>query len=476
MLLDKVLWNKDYKIRWIKEDEIIRLKDITEKVFIETFIGKILVLINYFVVRKLVNTTGEEFLPNYATEGQKYTVLLTWIVFSVIVAISLLQIVLKSKIYKNQDIEVYERSFYRRKLFDKFIKLTISIIFYITLYQIIFQLTMKEIDIKSTILWWIIILNILVLTYLGISTLKNYLVVENLNLTLDETIKGLENGNFDKVYDTFKVSRDNYGLLNGIEFNIMNRAINELISISKCVENNKAASNTEKVELITNVSHDLRTPLTSIINYVDFLSKRKLTEDNKKDYIDILERKAKRIKVLINDLKESVMANSNNIVLNIREVDLREVLNHALLELEDKIKESKLKFNIKIFLNDREADSNEYVKVLVNADYNKTLRIYQNIISNIIKYSVEESEVFIVLEYNVNRIEKTSSTIFINEFAEKIELNEKELIERFKRGDASRSTEGSGLGLDIARSLTEAQNGKFKIEIRDNKFIVNVLI
>ncbi|MDB1924015.1 HAMP domain-containing sensor histidine kinase [Clostridium tertium] len=476
MIFDKNFCNKDYKIRWISEEENIKLKDINERVFIETFIGKILVFINYFVVRKLVNTTGEEFLPNYNTEGPKYIVLLTWIVFSVIVSISLLQLVLKSKIYKSQDIEGYERSFYKGKLFNKFIKITISIIFYITLYQIIFQLTMKEINIKSTILWWIIILNILVLCYLGISILKNNLIVENLNSILDETIKSLENGSFDKVYDLLNENQENYVLFNGMDLNILNRAIKELISISKRIENNEATSNVEKVELITNVSHDLRTPLTSIINYVDFLSRGKLTENNKKEYIDILERKAKRIKVLIGDLKESIMANSNNIALDIREVDLRDVLDHVLFELEDKIREFNLKFNIKVFFNDKEVKSDKYTKIIVYADYDKTLRIYQNIISNIIKYSVEGSEVFIVFEYYYNKVDKISNTTFINESAEKIELNEKELLERFKRGDTSRTAEGSGLGLDIAKSLTEAQNGKFKIEIRGNKFIVNVLI
>ena len=220
----------------------------------------------------------------------------------------------------------------------------------------------------------------------------------------------------------------------------------------------------------------MRTPLTSIINYVDFLSRGKLTENNKKEYIDILERKAKRIKVLIGDLKESIMANSNNIALDIREVDLRDVLDHVLFELEDKIREFNLKFNIKVFLNDKEVKSDKYTKIIVYADYDKTLRIYQNIISNIIKYSVEGSEVFIVFEYYYNKVDKISNTTFINESAEKIELNEKELLERFKRGDTSRTAEGSGLGLDIAKSLTEAQNGKFKIEIRGNKFIVNVLI
>lgn len=170
------------------------------------------------------------------------------------------------------------------------------------------------------------------------------------------------------------------------------------------------------------------------------------------------------------------MANSNNIALDIREVDLRDVLDHVLFELEDKIREFNLKFNIKVFLNDKEVKSDKYTKIIVYADYDKTLRIYQNIISNIIKYSVEGSEVFIVFEYYYNKVDKISNTTFINESAEKIELNEKELLERFKRGDTSRTAEGSGLGLDIAKSLTEAQNGKFKIEIRGNKFIVNVLI
>lgn len=475
MILDKVLY-KNYKIRWIKDEEIRKLKDINEKVFMETIIGKILVLMNYFVIRKLVNTTGEEFLPNYNSEGPKYIVLLTWVVFAIIVAISVFQIVLKSRIYKDDDIKTYERNFYRVKLFDKFMKLLIIAIFYITLYQGFFQFTMFGVDIKETILWWIVILNILVFIYLGISVFKNYLIMETLNLTLDKTIESLESGNFDDVYKILNENKNRYALLNGIEFNIMNRAINELISTSQVVENYEAISNIKKVELITNVSHDLRTPLTSIINYVDFLSKGKFTESNKNDYIDILERKAKRIKILINDLKESIMANSNGIILDIKEIDIKEVLNQALIEVNDKINESKLKFTFKIFSEGKEVENTEAFKAFIYADYNKTLRIYQNIISNILKYSLMDSEVFIILEYDNRKINKISNMTFINETKEKIIFNESELIERFKRGDESRNTEGTGLGLDIAKSLTEAQNGEFKIEIRDKKFIVNVSI
>ena len=170
------------------------------------------------------------------------------------------------------------------------------------------------------------------------------------------------------------------------------------------------------------------------------------------------------------------MANSNGIILDIKEIDIKEVLNQALIEVNDKINESKLKFTFKIFSEGKEVENTEAFKAFIYADYNKTLRIYQNIISNILKYSLMDSEVFIILEYDNRKINKISNMTFINETKEKIIFNESELIERFKRGDESRNTEGTGLGLDIAKSLTEAQNGEFKIEIRDKKFIVNVSI
>jgi signal transduction histidine kinase len=472
MLLDKVLLKNN--ISWLKDYEVKNLRLINEKVLLETMIGKILILINYFVVRKLVNTTGKEFLPNYNTEGPKYIVLLTWIVFSIIVAISVIQIVLKCRVYNKSNIEEYEKRFYKIKVFDRFIKIVINVIFYMIFYQIIFQLTMREIDIKTTILVWIIILNTIVAGYLYISLMKNNLIIKNINLVLDKTIKCLENGNFNKVIEILNINKSNYAILNGVEFNIMNRAIFDFISISKNIEDREAISNINKIDLITNVSHDLRTPLTSVINYVDFLSKEDVNIKDRKEYINILERKTNRISILLKDLKESIIANSETVILEIKEIDLMEVLNQALLEVKEKLIEKELNINKKLYINSKESSIEEKRKIIVSGDYNKILRIYQNLISNIIKYALKPSDVFIIIEYDESKVNKKSKVILINKVEEKINIDAEKLVERFKRGDVSRSTEGSGLGLDIVRGLVEAQCGDLSIEIKDNMFIVNI--
>ena len=138
MLLDKGLLKNN--TRWLKDYEAKNLSLINEKVLIETMIGKILILINYFVVRKLVNKTGGEFLPNYNTEGPKYIVLLTWVVFSIIVAISLVQIVLKCRIYNKSNMEEYEKKFYKIKVFDRYIKLVFSVVFYMNFVKFFIKL------------------------------------------------------------------------------------------------------------------------------------------------------------------------------------------------------------------------------------------------------------------------------------------------------------------------------------------------
>ncbi|MGG7212398.1 sensor histidine kinase [Clostridium nigeriense] len=474
MLLDKVLLKNN--ISWLKDYEVKNLILINEKVLLETIIGKILILINYFVVRKLVNTTGKEFLPNYNTEGPKYIVLLTWIVFTIIVAISVIQIVLKCRVYNKSNIEEYEKRFYKVKVFDRFIKIVINVIFYMVFYQIIFQITMSGIDIKETILVWIIILNTIVTLYLYIGLVKNNLIIKNINLVLDKTIKCLEDGNFTKVIEILNINKSNYAILNGVEFNIMNRAIFDFILISRDIEDREAISNINKIDLITNVSHDLRTPLTSVINYVDFLSKEDINAKNRKEYINILERKANRISILLKDLKESIIANSETVILEIKEIDLIEVLNQALLEVKEKLLEKELNINIKIYINSKESSIEEKKRIIVSGDYNKILRIYQNLISNIIKYAIRPSDVFIIIEYDESKVNKKSKVIFINKVEENISIDAERLVERFKRGDVSRSTEGSGLGLDIARGLAEAQGGDLSIELKDSMFIVNICI
>lgn len=223
---------------------------------------------------------------------------------------------------------------------------------------------------------------------------------------------------------------------------------------------NEVKSERMKTELITNVSHDLKTPLTSIINYVDLIKKGDFTKEEIEDYIKIIDRKSQRLKVLIEDLFEASSAASGEMELNIEKLDIVALLKQSIAEFEEKIKISKLDFRINI--------PNEKVYVMV--DGKRTWRIFENQISNILKYSLDNTRVYINLEESEDRI----IIIFKNISAYEINFNEDEITERFKRGDQSRHTEGSGLGLAISKGLTELQDGIFKIKVDGDLFKVEI--
>lgn len=223
---------------------------------------------------------------------------------------------------------------------------------------------------------------------------------------------------------------------------------------------NEVKSERMKTELITNVSHDLKTPLTSIINYVDLIKKGDFTKEEIEDYIKIIDRKSQRLKVLIEDLFEASSAASGEMELNIEKLDIIALLKQSIAEFEEKIKISKLDFRINI--------PNEKVYVMV--DGKRTWRIFENQISNILKYSLDNTRVYINLEESEDRV----ILIFKNISAYEIDFNEDEITERFKRGDQSRHTEGSGLGLAISKGLTELQEGIFKIKVDGDLFKVEI--
>lgn len=223
---------------------------------------------------------------------------------------------------------------------------------------------------------------------------------------------------------------------------------------------NEVKSERMKTELITNVSHDLKTPLTSIINYVDLIKKGNFTKEEIEDYIKIIDRKSQRLKVLIEDLFEASSAASGEMELNIEKLDIIALLKQSIAEFEEKIKISKLDFRINI--------PNEKVYVMV--DGKRTWRIFENQISNILKYSLDNTRVYINLEECEDRV----ILIFKNISAYEIDFNEDEITERFKRGDQSRHTEGSGLGLAISKGLTELQDGLFKIKVDGDLFKVEI--
>ena len=216
-----------------------------------------------------------------------------------------------------------------------------------------------------------------------------------------------------------------------------------------------------KTDLISNVSHDLKTPLTAIITYADLLKGENLSEEKRKQYVDTLDRKAQRLQVLIEDLFEMSKATSGNITLNIENIDVVALMKQTLLELEDKLEEAKLS----VRKNMPEG------KVILPLDSQRTFRVFENLVINMTKYAMPNSRVFIDIFENENDVQ----IVMKNMAAEEITFNVDTIAERFVRGDESRNTEGSGLGLAIAKSFVELQNGKFNISVDGDLFKVTII-
>lgn len=213
-----------------------------------------------------------------------------------------------------------------------------------------------------------------------------------------------------------------------------------------------------KSELITNVSHDLKTPLTAIITYVKLLQEPGVTEEQRKEYLETLDRKSLRLKALIEDLFEVSKANSQNITLDIRDVDIVSMVKQVEFEMEDKLSDAGL--DVRMNLPEE--------KVIVPLDSQKTFRIFENLFGNIVKYALPGTRVYV----NGFTAKDEVTIILKNIAAQELSASGEELTERFVRGDASRNTEGSGLGLAIAKSFTEIQGGKFRIELDGDLFKV----
>ncbi len=218
----------------------------------------------------------------------------------------------------------------------------------------------------------------------------------------------------------------------------------------------EAKSQNMRTELISNVSHDLKTPLTAIITYINLLKQEGLSDSDRKAYINTLDMKSQRLKVLIEDLFEVSKAQSGNIQLNIMDVDVVSLMKQLRLEMEDKLADSDLTFRFNL----------PEEKVILQLDGQKTYRIFENLLSNALKYAMPHSRVYI----DVNNGESEVEIVFKNISATEIETDAKQLTERFVRGDSSRTTEGSGLGLAIVKSFVELQGGNFKIDVDGDLF------
>ena len=211
-------------------------------------------------------------------------------------------------------------------------------------------------------------------------------------------------------------------------------------------------------ELITNVSHDLKTPLTSIITYTNLLKEEGITEEQRREYIETLDQKSQRLKRLIEDLFVISKASSNNIVLNPVNLDLTALIKQVMFELDDRIKDSEIEFRCSFHPD----------KLLAYLDCDKTYRIFENLVVNILKYGMPRSRAFITGEKIQNEIWITLK----NTSEQELTFQSEEITERFVRGDQSRNTEGSGLGLAIAKSFTTIQGGTFDVVLDGDLFKV----
>lgn len=216
----------------------------------------------------------------------------------------------------------------------------------------------------------------------------------------------------------------------------------------------------QKTELITNVSHDIKTPLTSIINYVDLLKKEEMPNEKAKEYLEILDSKSQRLKRLTEDLVEASKASSGNIKLKMEKINVNELIRQISGEFEDRFKERNLEEIMTL------PEENIFIK----ADGRYLYRVLENLYSNASKYAMEGSRIYLDV------VPKQTSIVIQmkNVSKEKLNITTDELMQRFVRGDSSRNTEGSGLGLSIASSLTELQGGKFHIYLDGDLFKVTL--
>ena len=237
--------------------------------------------------------------------------------------------------------------------------------------------------------------------------------------------------------------------------------VNDIASGFSNAINESLKSERLKTELITNVSHDIKTPLTSIINYVDLLKKENIQDEKVKEYIDILDKKSQRLKKLTEDLVEASKVSSGNVKLNLENINIKELFNQTIGEFKDRFEEKNLIIETTI--------PNDNIKI--NADSRYLYRIIENLFSNITKYALEGSRVYI----DIIEKEKIVDISIKNISKDKLNISSDELMQRFVRGDKSRYTEGSGLGLSIAKSLTELQGGTFDIIIDGDLFKVHII-
>ena len=280
-------------------------------------------------------------------------------------------------------------------------------------------------------------------------------------LGIKKGVEEVKNGNL-----TYKipVTEDAKGVRG--EFARLASDINDISQASNIAIQNELKSQRMKTELISNVSHDLKTPLTSMVSYIHLLKQEGLDSPNAPGYLEILDNKTQRLKVLTENLFEAAKASSGEIPVNMANIDLSSILTQTLVEMEERLAARNLTVQLK--------GMEENHRVM--ADGQLLWRVFENVLGNVSKYALENSRVYInVSEHNVG--ENGLIKIEVKNISkEELNISADELMERFKRGDESRNTEGSGLGLAIAKDLVKMMNGVFEITVDGDLFKATVML
>lgn len=266
-------------------------------------------------------------------------------------------------------------------------------------------------------------------------------------------IRQIREGNLSYQIDTARLFGDNFTLAEAV--NNIGEGIREAVETSMKDERLKA-------DLITNVSHDIKTPLTSIINYVDLIKREEIQDEKIKGYVQVLDSKSQRLKQLTEDLVEASKISSGNIVYHFETINFVELIHQTLGEFSEKFEQKELTIVTKL----------PELPVLIEADSRRIWRIVENLYNNLYKYVFPGTRVYLDMEVIEEDGKRMASLSIKNISAQPLNIDADELTERFIRGDVSRSTEGSGLGLSIAKNLTQAQHGSFTIYLDGDLFKV----
>ncbi|WP_338627132.1 HAMP domain-containing sensor histidine kinase [Clostridium baratii] len=469
MLVYKLLEKRQNKERWYSKEADNISSNVYKKTILEKWIFLVIFvefLSFYISSNNLANSTVEMIL--------EFTSLGALALLVVLTVSNVFYLIKYYMLYKNETNQYRWLYLNRIKLivFEIVIVTLFTVIFYnlyassISIYNVReiqeyfkYELFMRNISILEILIaensHFIIAIEIIILITLIYIFLKDKFRVFMIGNFIKNVRKRAKSGDFNTIKRGLdnEINFDKKGVLYGADFSMMMKGISELISKLRVKGIEEGASEVSKNELITNVSHDLKTPLTSIINYTYILKNKDYTEDERKKYISILKKKSRRLNDILLELKgEENYVND----FNIEKDNVFYMIEDCVNEYKSKLKEN----NIRILFENS-------IDEIVSFNKKSTLRVIQNIIDNIKNYAKENSSVLV----SFNMEDEYIAVIFKNISKYEMNFKKEDALRRFWRGDSSRNTEGNGLGLDICKSLMEKQNGIFDVEIKEDVFI-----